>query len=90
MQKNQHWPFSRLYMEEEDDDDECFHTFCVNEPFSWGCVRRRQLLFNLGYVLGVKVVEQTLTYQVILERKGGEETKHKQSGPNEICTGKQL
>lgn len=46
-------------------------TFSVNEPLSRGRIRRGQLLFDLGNVLGVKVVKQALTYQVILETAGG-------------------
>lgn len=44
-------------------------TFSIDESLSWGCIRGRQLLFDLGDVLGVKVVKQALTYQVILERR---------------------
>lgn len=44
-------------------------TFSIDEPLSWGRVGGGQLLFHLGNVLGVKVVEQALTYQVVLKTR---------------------
>ena len=46
----------------------CMLTFSVYEPLAWGCVGRGQLLFDLCNVLRMKVVKQTLAYEVILER----------------------
>lgn len=45
-------------------------TLSVDEPLSRSRVGGGQLLFDLGDVLGVKVVEQALTYQVVLETEG--------------------
>ena len=42
-------------------------TFSVDEPLAWGCVRGGQLLLDFGDVLGVKVIEQTLAYQIVLQ-----------------------
>lgn len=42
-------------------------TFSVDESFSRGRVRGGELLFDLGNVLRVKVVEEALANQVVLE-----------------------
>lgn len=53
-------------------------TFSINQPLSWGCIGRGQLLFDLGNVLGMKVVKQALTYQVVLEAAGAERGERRQ------------
>lgn len=47
-----------------------FLTFSIDEPLPRGRVGGGQLLFDLGDVLGVKVVEQALAYQVVLDTEG--------------------
>lgn len=60
-------------------------TLSVDEPLSRSRVGGGQLLFDLGDVLGVKVVEQALTYQVVLETEEVRQiSKNHFSHPHEL------